>query len=272
MNKGWPFIKRLIKEAEKQEVTQQDMPAFLRAHFTMVLDTLRDMARKGIDLSDGQTASSLKNLELALHQIPQHRIYSLNAPIVLDMFQEYVEHFYLILSIPKQNAETSFTSRWIINQFESFLSERDYLDNYLSYLEDDILEEQKILYCFESSRAKARTAIKTRIKELEEKRKKLADEKEQWGQRLSNNLDRYLTICNNLNKNGSDMLRAMIATVTEEVANALYLDAMWEEAKLLWGQVVSLLEQNNVRIIQRKGRLKVAKDNLRRITNYLKHI
>ena len=64
----------------------------------------------------------------------------------------------------------------------------------------------------------------------------------------------------------------MIVSVTEEVANALYLDAMWEEAKLLWGQVVSLLEQNNVRIIQRKGRLKVAKDNLRRITNYLKHI
>lgn len=272
MNKGWPFIKRLIKEAEKQEVTQQDMPAFLRAHFTMVLDTLRDMARKGIDLSDGQAASSLKKLELALHQIPQQRIYSWDAPIVLDAFQEYVERFYLILSIPKQNAETSFTSRWIINQFESFLSERDYLDNYLSYLEDDILEEQELLSCFENNRAKVRTKVKIRIKELEEKKKNLEDKKEQWKQRLNNNLKLYLTICNNLNENGSDMLRAMIVSVTEEVANALYLDAMWEEAKLLWGQVVSLLEQNNVRIIQRKGRLKVAKDNLRRITNYLKHI
>lgn len=267
MNKGWPFIKRLIKEAEKQDVAQSEMPAFLKEHLTRILDTLEGMVQKSMDLSDRKVISNLKNLELALHQIPQHRIYSWDAPIVLEMFQEYVEHFYLILSIPKQNAETSFTSRWIINQFESFLSERDYLDNYLSYIEDDILEEQEILYCFESSRSKARTAIKTRIKELEEKRKKLEDEKEQWGQRLSNNIDRYLTICNNLNKNGSDMLRAMIATVTEEVANALYSDAMWEEAKLLWGQVVSLLEQNNVRIIQRKGRLKVAKDNLRRITN-----
>ena len=230
MNKGWPFIKRLIKEAEKQDVAQSEMPAFLKEHLTRILDTLEGMVQKSLDLSDRKVISNLKNLELALHQIPQHRIYSWDVPIVLDMFQEYVEHFYLILSIPKQNAETSFTSRWIINQFESFLSERDYFDNYLSYLEDDILEEQKILYCFESSRAKARTAIKTRIKELEEKRKKLADEKEQWGQRLSNNLNRYLTICNNLNKNGSDMLRAMIATVTEEVANALYLDAMWEEA------------------------------------------
>ena len=267
MNKGWPFIKRLIKEAEKQDVAQSEMPAFLKEHLTRILDILEGMVQKSMDLSDRKVISNLKNLELALHQIPQHRIYSWDAPIVLEMFQEYVEHFYLILSIPKQNAETSFTSRWIINQFESFLSERDYLDNYLSYIEDDILEEQEILYCFESSRSKARTAIKTRIKELEEKRKKLEDEKEQWGQRLSNNIDRYLTICNNLNKNGSDMLRDMIATVTEEVANALYSDAMWEEAKLLWGQVVSLLEQNNVRIIQRKGRLKVAKDNLRRITN-----
>ena len=183
MNKGWPFIKRLIKEAEKQDVAQSEMPAFLKEHLTRILDTLEGMVQKSLDLSDRKVISNLKNLELALHQIPQHRIYSWDVPIVLDMFQEYVEHFYLILSIPKQNAETSFTSRWIINQFESFLSERDYFDNYLSYLEDDILEEQKILYCFESSRAKARTAIKTRIKELEEKRKKLADEKEQWGQR-----------------------------------------------------------------------------------------
>lgn len=272
MNKGWPFIKRLIKEAEKQEVTQQEMPAFLRDHFTSVLDTLEDVVREGIDLSDKQIVSNLKKLELALHQIPQRRIYSWDAPIVLDAFQEYVERFYLILSIPKQNAETSFTSRWIINQIESFLTERDYLNHYLSYLEDDIIEEQEILSCFESNRAKARAKVKTRIKELEEKKKNLEVEKEQWERRLKNNLKLYLTICNNLDENGSDMLRAMIVSVTEELANALYSDAMWEEAKILWGQVVSLLEQNNVRIIQREGRLMVAKDNLRSIINYLEHI
>lgn len=159
----------------------------------------------------------------------------------MDAFQEYVERFYLILSIPKQNAETSFTSRWIINQFESFLSERDYLNNYLSYLEDDILEEQELLSCFENNRAKVRTKVKIRIKELEEKKKNLEEEKEQWKQRLNNNLKLYLTICNNLNENGSDMLRAMIVSVTEELANALYSDAMWEEARLLWEQVISLL-------------------------------
>lgn len=272
MNKGWQYINRLVKEAEKQKVGQSEMPAFLKEHITKVLDTLENMVQEGIDLSDRQVVSCLKNIELALHQIPQRRIYSWDAPIVFEEFEEYVERFYVILSNPKQNAETSFTSRWIINQIESFLTERDYLDNYLSYLEDDIIEEQEILSCFESNRAKARAKVKTRIKELEEKKKNLEVEKEQWERRLKNNLKLYLTICNNLDENGSDMLRAMIVSVIEELANALYSDAMWEEAKILWGQVVSLLEQNNVRIIQREGRLMVAKDYLRSIINYLEHI
>ena len=149
MNKGWPFIKRLIKEAEKQEVGQSEMPAFLREHLTAVLDTLEDLVQKGIDLSDMQVVSNLKNLELAFHQVPQQRIYSWDAAIVLGEFEEYIERFYAILSIPQQNAETSFTARWIINRFESFLSKRRYLDTYLSYIEDDILEVQD---CFESTR------------------------------------------------------------------------------------------------------------------------
>lgn len=171
MNKGWPFIKRLIKEAEKQQVGQNEMPAFLKEHLTSVLDTLEGMVQKGIDLSDRSIVSDLMNLELTLHQLPQRRIYSRDASIVLDEFQEFIERFYVILSIPKQNAETSFTARWIINQFESFLSERDYLDNSLCYLEDDILEEQGLLSCFESNRSKAKAMVKSRLKELEKKKK-----------------------------------------------------------------------------------------------------
>lgn len=272
MNKGWPFMKRLIKEAEKQEVTQQEMPAFLRDHFTSVLDTIEGIVQKGIDLSDRRVVSDLKNLELTLHQLPQRRIYSWDSSIVLDEFQEFIERFYVILSIPKQNAETSFTARWIINQFESFLSERDYIDNSICYLEDDILEAQELLSCFESNKSKAKAMVKSRLKELGEKKKKLEDEKNEWERRFNKHLGTYLTICNNLNENGSDMLRSMVVTVAEDMANALYSDAMWEEAKILWGQVVSLLEQNNVRIIQREGRLMVARDNLRSITNYLENI
>lgn len=268
MNKGWPFIKRHIKEAEKQEVTQQEVPAFLREHFTSILDTLEDVAREGIDLSDRQIVSNLKKLELALHQIPQRRIYSWDAPIVLDAFQEYVERFYLILSIPKQTAETSFTVHWVINQFESFLTKRDYLDNYLSFIENDIIEEKVLLSCFESNRAKNHAKVKTRLKELEEKKKNLENEKDQWEQRLKRHLELYLTICYNLNDNGSDMLRSMIVAVAEDVANALYSDAIWKEAKLLWRLVITLLEQDNVRIIQREGRLMIARDSLDNITKY----
>ncbi len=268
MNKGWPFIKRLIKEAEKQKFEQPEMPVFLKEHITTILDTLEDMVQKGIDLSDRQVVSNLKNLELALHQIPQRRIYSWDAPIVLDEFEEFIERFYVILSTPKQNAETSFTTRWIINQFESYLTERNYLDNYLSYLEDDILEDQEIISCFKSKRTIAQAKVKEWLNELEEKKKNLEDEKEQWGRRLNRHLERYLTICSNLNENGSDMLRSMIAAVTEDMANALYSDARWEEARLLWKFVITLLEQNNVRIMQREGRLMGAKDHLDNITKY----
>lgn len=268
MNKGWPFIKRLIKEAEKQQVGQNEMPAFLKEHLTSVLDTLEGMVQKGIDLSDRRIVSDLMNLELTLHQLPQRRIYSWDASIVLDEFQEFIERFYVILSIPKQNAETSFTARWIINQFESFLSERDYLDNYLAYLEDDIFEEQEILSCFESKQTIAQAKVKERLNELEEKKKSLEDEKEEWEQKLNKNLELYLTICRNLKEHGSDMIRAKIVTVVEDLANALYSDALWEEARLLWEFVITLLEQNNVRIIQREGRLMVAKDHLENITKY----
>ena len=268
MNKSWSFITRLIKEAEKQQVGQNEMPAFLKEHLTSVLDTLEGMVRKGIDLSDRRIVSDLMNLELTLHQLPQRRIYSRDASIVLDEFQEFIERFYVILSIPKQNAETSFTARWIINQFESFLSKRDYLDNSLCYLEDDILEEQGLLSCFESNRSNAKAMLKSRLKELEKKKKKLEDEKNEWERRFNKHLGTYLTICNNLNENGSDMLRSMVVTVAEDMANALYSDAMWEEARPLWEYVITLLKQDNVRIIQRTGRLMVAKDSLDNITKY----
>lgn len=291
MNKGWPFIKRLVKEAEKQEVEQQVMPTFLKDHFSTVLDTLEKVAQDGIDLSDRQVISNLKNLELALNQIPQHRIYSWDAPIVFEEFEEYVERFYMILSNPKQNAETSFTARWIISRFESFLYEREDLENSLSSFEDDILEEREILVCFETIRskveAKAKKAqmsingqdiegidelikqtkklattpirkIKTRLKELEEKKKTFEARKEKMIQLFTEHLSEYLTVCKNLDTNGNDMLRASIVTIAEDVAKALYSEFRWKESRLVWEYVISLLSQDNIRIIQREGRLAYA--------------
>ena len=298
MNKGWSFIKRLIKEAEKQEVTQQEMPAFLKEHFTKVLDTLEDMARGGIDLSDRQVVSNLKNLELALHQIPQRRIYSWDSPIVFEEFEEYVERFYVILALPKQNAETSFSARWIISRFKSFLIEREDLDNSLLSLEDDILEEKEILDCFENNRSKAEAKvkevqksicdqeiesidelikqtkklatnpirkIKARLKELEEKKQTFEARKEKKMQHFIGHLNTYLTVCKNLDTNGSDMLRALMVTVAEDVANALYSEFRWKESGLVWEYVISLLSQNNIRIVQREGRLDLAKKSIKMI-------
>ena len=294
MKKGWSNIERLINEADNQEVEQAEMPGFLKKHFNRVLDVLEDLVLKGIDLSDWQVVSNLKNLELALHQIPQRRIYSSDTLMVLDEFEEFIERFYMILSLPKQDAESSFTSRWIISQFESFLAERGYLDNILSYIEDDMLEEKEILSCFERIRPKAQALVKEvqghlcnqsidgiddlvkqtrslitpirmmkgRLKELEKKKNNLEDEKEQIERRFKKHLELYLTICDNLKENGSNMIQSMIVTVIEDVANVLYSDAMWGESKLLWEYVITLLEQNNPRIIQREGRLAFARDIL----------
>lgn len=298
MNKSWSFITHLIKEAEKQEVTQQEMPDFLREHFTTVLDILEDMVREGIDLSDRQVVSHLKNLELALNQIPQNRIYSWDAPIVFEEFEEFVERFYVILSNSKQDAETSFTARWIIRRFESFLIEREDVDNTLSSLENAILEEKEILACFENNRSKAEAKIKkvqksidgqdiegidelikqtkklattpirkikSRLKELEEKKKTLEARKEKKIQHFIEHLSDYLTVCNNLNTNGSDMLRSSMVTITEDVANALYFEFRWKESRLVWEYVISLLSQDNIRIIQREGRLDLAKRSIKMV-------
>lgn len=256
---NWTTVKRLMEEAEKENVEQPEMPAFLKEHFASVLDTLEEMVGKGIDLSDWQVVSDLKTLELALHQIPQNRIYSCDADIVIDEFEAFVERFYVILSLPKQNAETSFTERWIISRFRGLLSERDYLNLALSYLEDDILEEQAVL---------PSKMGRTRMKKLEQKKQRIEAEKEQWSQQIQEHLDTYLTVCKNLDENGSEMIRASIATVAEDLAQALSSEDMWQEAGKVWEQVIGLLAQDNIRIIQREGRLNWAKQRLQMIIEY----
>ena len=116
---SWSVIKELIQDANVRQVDQSKMAEFLKNQFDLILDTLVGLVQDGIDLSDRTVVSNLKELEFALHQIPQHRVFAFDVSTVFEAFEEYVERFYMILSQPKQDAETSFTSSWIVCRLDS---------------------------------------------------------------------------------------------------------------------------------------------------------
>lgn len=116
---SWSVIKGLLQNANERHVDQSRMAEFLKSQFDLILDTLEGLVQDGIDLSDRTAVSNLKELELALHQIPQHRVFAFDVSTVFEAFEEYVERFYMILSRPKQDAETSFTCSWIVGKLDS---------------------------------------------------------------------------------------------------------------------------------------------------------
>lgn len=120
---NWDIISKLIKDAGSNQIVQSHMAEFLKSKFGLALDALEELVQEGIDLSDRQIVYNLKELELALHQIPQHRVYAFDVSTVLDDFEEYVERFYSILSRPEQNAENSITCSWIVSRLDSLAEE-----------------------------------------------------------------------------------------------------------------------------------------------------
>jgi hypothetical protein len=116
---SWSVIKELVQDVNERQVDQPKMSEFLKNQFDLILDTLDGLVRDGIDLSDRTVVSNLKELELALHQIPQHRVFAFDVSTVIEEFEEYIERFYMILSQPKQDAETSFTCSWIVSRLDS---------------------------------------------------------------------------------------------------------------------------------------------------------
>lgn len=75
-------------------------------------------------------------------------------------------------------------------------------------------------------------------------------------------LERYLAIAKTLAENGSDKIRAYLAEAAEHLAHELTFEWMQEEAKAVWDYAIELLSQENLRIIQREGRLRYAQTNL----------
>lgn len=120
---NWDIISKRIIEAGSNQVDQSHMAEFLKKSFGLALDALEELVQEGIDLSDRQIVSNLKELELALHQIPQQRVHAFDVSTVLDDFEEYVERFYAILSRPEQTAENSITCSWIVARLDSMAEE-----------------------------------------------------------------------------------------------------------------------------------------------------
>ena len=79
-------------------------------------------------------------------------------------------------------------------------------------------------------------------------------------------LDLYMNICEKLDENGSDKIRAYLTMATEKLAHEFMGEWMQKEAKRVLIFVIKLLSQDNKRIIQREKRLINAQYNLNLIT------
>ena len=248
---NWAYIKQCIDEAKGKKVEQPQMADFLKKAFTSALDALEDLVKQGIDLADRSVVKRLKGLELDLHQIPQNRVRAFDGATVLEDFDEYFVRFYKLLSVPKQDAETSFSCRWVVGRIDSALEEIQYLKDSIDILDNVLISMME----FEG-------------KDIDSLKEEFGCEREileQWKEKTVKSVARalkeiYLEVCDNLNKHGSDMIRASLADSIEALANALTSEDMLQDASTAWDLAITLLSQeDDLRITQRKERLKNAK-------------
>lgn len=257
---NWAIIRSRIKAAELQEVERSKMAAFLKETFSFALDALDELVRQGIDLSERKVVTQLKELELALNQVPQRRVRAFDVSDVLDDFNEYVMRFYVLLSVPRQDAETSFSCRWVVGQIDAAVEEMRNLNDSLYLLDEAMFSTKK--YVGEG--------ISPLMEEFGNEREKMEQKKERLGKRLTSNLmSRYFVVCENLSEHGSDTIRAMLADAAENLAHLLTSEDYLDEARFTWDLVITLLSQkDNLRITQRAGRLAIAQQIRKNITNY----
>ena len=257
---NWAIIRSCIKAAKLLQVEQPQMAAFLKETFSSALDALDELVRKGVDLSDRKVVSRLKELELALSQVPQRRVRAFDVSDVLDDFDEYVMRFYELLSIPRQDAETSFSCRWVVGRIEAVVEEMRNLNDSIYLLDEAMFSTKEYVGEGESPLMEV----------FGNERKKMEQNKEQLGKRLASNLMiHYFIVCDNLIEHGSDTIRAMLANAAEDLAHLLTSEDYLVEARFAWDLVITLLSQNdNLRISQRAGRLTDAKKRRKNIVDY----
>lgn len=242
-NNKWAYIRSCMKDAKEKEVEQPQMTVFLKKSFTSALNNLEELVLDGIDLADRYVVVQLKQLELDLHQLPQQRVLAFDVSTVFEDFEDYVVRFYKLLSIPKQDAETSISCHWVIGRINYALKENREINDSLS-----------ILYGIMDSTTE----------------RKLRKKKEQVLRHFASNmLNHYLFICYNLIESGSYTIRAMLADATEDLAHLLTSEGHLAEARFAWDLVIILLSQkDNFRITQRAGRLSLAQQMRKYILDY----
>ena len=273
----WQIIKNCIQEAASVKVDQSQVSKFLKNTFNNVLDSLARLVQEGLDLSNEDVLTNLKDLELALAQLPQQRVFAFDVATVIDEFEEFMDRFYVYLSIPSQNAENSISSDWIIGRFDSFVQELDTHNEWIDCAKNGLAELAEIKDSLESTvhntrkeeeKKALRKALRGLRKDINER---LYDQDKQiaWLEQQKENLktrfvkkmgEYYLFACYNLIDNGSEMIRAKLANASEGLADALMSENMMKEASLVWHLTVRLMSEDNNRITQREARLTNAID------------
>ena len=235
----WEDILSRIEDAWFRKVDRTEMEAFLNRTFTEVLDTLEKLVLEGIDLADREVVDGLNKLKLALNQIPPQRVWTSDSSTVIENFDKYVVRFHKLLSIPGQDAETSFSGPWVTGQFDATAEKITDLRDSLNSLDDEILIieafsdwpdrivknfRKRVSPVFDSVDPKDSAPLRTVIlemlrktvdyrgKEITREMRKRENRKEELEQqmdsiveRLETNLsEHYLPICRNLT--GTDTL------------------------------------------------------------------
>lgn len=251
---SWETIERCIDVAESRNVKQTEIIDFLKGTLNIALDTLNGLVQNCIELSDKDVIKHLMSLREAINLLPTQRIYCMDAPDALNEFREQESRFHQILSIPKQNAENSFSTDWVIGKLNYLKKQFDELEllrekkSELEDLRDEMSEDgtsadivQERIY-----------AVSSDIKRLEH----------EISEAIDANIDIYILICHNLLESGSVKIRAEILEASSDIAEVFMSEGMFNGAHDMLQIAIGVLREENPRIQQREARLSVMRRSL----------
>lgn len=118
---GFPLrMETLLECVRREKVGETDSLRFLKGIFDVILDEMISAAQKGeINLRDTATIQQLTNFLEMMHLLPARRV-RMEAPRIYEEFYGHILNFYKIMSIPQQDAETSFSFNWVLPQLEYY--------------------------------------------------------------------------------------------------------------------------------------------------------
>ena len=251
---SWETIERCVEVASTRNVNQTEIVDFLKGTFNIALDALDGLVQSGIELSDKDVIKHLMSLREAIYLLPTQRVYCMDAPDAVNEFREQESRFYQLLSIPKQNAENSFSADWVIGGLSYLKKQFDELEllrdkkSELEDLKEDMIEGEVSADIVQERVNSVRSDIERLEHEISEA--------------IDANMDIYIHICHNLLEGGSEKIGAEILDASSDIAEVFMSEGMFSGAREMLQIAIGVLREENPRIQQREARLSVMRRSL----------